>query len=347
MDLNTILIILGILALIALVVHGLWSNRREKSQYFQNANAFGRGGRQGFTANGNNSAPTAQPPAFAQPKPNPAAEPAQQSLNFERDHSAQESAQPIPQSVDQIKITLPNVEPAPESTAPVYEMRPSAPVSPEPQHYQQPAQPIDYAQQSIAAIKSAADEEESINSSSPELRVQLQEAAQFGEPVQTFNQSPISKPTLQQPLESSQPSEPRPSQTAPTSSFIMLYIVAPENRQFQGAALAQALDDLGFLFGEGNIYHRHLDLTVASPVIFSVANINQPGTFNPYTMHDFLTVGVAMFMQLPSAGNDRANLKIMLRTAKSLADQLGGFVLTDEQEIFTEAAEQAYLAKVN
>ena len=42
MDLNTILIILGGIALIALVVHGLWSNRREKSKYFKSANAFNR-----------------------------------------------------------------------------------------------------------------------------------------------------------------------------------------------------------------------------------------------------------------------------------------------------------------
>ena len=40
MDLNTILIILGVIALLALIAHGIWSNRREKSQYFKNANTF-------------------------------------------------------------------------------------------------------------------------------------------------------------------------------------------------------------------------------------------------------------------------------------------------------------------
>ena len=47
MDLNTILIILGVIALIALVVHGLWSNRREKSKYFKSANTFNRTSKSG------------------------------------------------------------------------------------------------------------------------------------------------------------------------------------------------------------------------------------------------------------------------------------------------------------
>lgn len=37
MDLNAILIILGVIALIILVAHGIWSNRCEKSQYFENS----------------------------------------------------------------------------------------------------------------------------------------------------------------------------------------------------------------------------------------------------------------------------------------------------------------------
>ena len=41
------LIILGVIALIALVVHGLWSNRREKSKYFKSANTFNRTSKNG------------------------------------------------------------------------------------------------------------------------------------------------------------------------------------------------------------------------------------------------------------------------------------------------------------
>ena len=83
-----------------------------------------------------------------------------------------------------------------------------------------------------------------------------------------------------------------------------------------------------------------------SRVWFSVANLQQPGTFNPYDMDNLVTVGIAIFMQLPSPGNNLVNLKTMIRAARSLADELGGFVLTDKQEIFNDHAEQEYLAKV-
>ncbi|EJS86667.1 cell division protein ZipA [Pasteurella multocida subsp. multocida str. Anand1_buffalo] len=36
----------------------------------------------------------------------------------------------------------------------------------------------------------------------------------------------------------------------------------------------------------------------------------------------------------------------MIRAAKSIAEDLGGFVLTDQQAIFDDQAEKAYLDKV-
>jgi len=68
MDLNTILIILGIIALLALVAHGIWSNRREKSQYFQNANTFSQNHQPNrFTAPNQAARPSAELPIANKP----------------------------------------------------------------------------------------------------------------------------------------------------------------------------------------------------------------------------------------------------------------------------------------
>lgn len=361
MDLNTILIILGILALIGLVTHGIWANRREKSQYFHNANQFNRGA-------SNETAQSFTPPNFTQPaqnsqkiaesNQNPAAQTPFQPLEtqpFENqavNESAQHNLFVEPQSVpeqnmfaeqhvsaqqnfnalEQIKISLPNEDSQSQAQVPVYYE-----YKPEPKASVQPVQNM--AERTLDDLAQYENTEEGINTSSAQLRVQLQEAA--------VQHSPISSPKLQQPV------EPEPSldyQQAANEreavEFVLLYVVSPENRPFSGASLAQSLDNFGFVFGKDKIYHRHVD-SVATPILFSLANINQPGTFNPQAMHDFSTLGVALFMSLPSRiGNDKANLRMLIQTAKNLAQELGGFVLTEQQQLFDDSAEQAYLAKV-
>lgn len=92
--------------------------------------------------------------------------------------------------------------------------------------------------------------------------------------------------------------------------------------------LSQSLENLGFIFGE-----RHKCITTMVSVSIYVANIEQPGTFDYYNMAEFLSMGVVLFMQLPSPGNNLANLRMMIRAAKTIAEDLGGVVLTDQQEI--------------
>ncbi|MGQ0286994.1 cell division protein ZipA [Pasteurellaceae bacterium 22721_9_1] len=318
MDLNTILIILGILALIGLVAHGIWANRREKSQYFDNANNFNRG---------NVPAQATATPDF------PVKEEVQpvQSMPFQQPEVAsQPSPMPVAESADQIKITLPKADHNTRSQATetyVYEpeiKKPSANI----------------AERTLAEMAEYADSEEGIDMSNEQLRVELRESSQS-------MSSPISNAKLQQPVENEwSVQQEEPVQETVAKEFIMLYVVAAENSQFQGHTLAHCLDNFGFVFGKGDLYHRHVD-TVASPVIFSVANINQPGTFNPYGMQDFTTVGIALFMQVPSlVGDERTNLRMMIQTAKNLAAELGGFVLTEQQELLDESAEQLYLSRV-
>lgn len=334
MDLNTILIILGIIALIGLVGHGIWSNRREKSLYFDNANTFSR-----ETSRTTLKSAGATTPDFAQ-KPQGQAlqqenQPVQQTLEQHVETAAQAYA-PTAQSVNDIRITIPNEQPAVSIQ--------SEPVQPvittvnTPVHYEyqpeikQPA--ANLAERTLDELASFAETDEGVNSSNPEIRISLQDA--------TIN-SPISQA---KPVEPIQPvtQETQNIESAP-EGYVMLYVVAAENHQLQGTALAQALDSLGFIAGHDGIYHRHLDLTVASPVIFSAANVNQPGTF-PHNMHEFFTVGVVLYMQLPSAGNNRTNLKMMIQAAKTLAAQLDAFVLTDDEQEFDANAEEDYLARV-
>lgn len=143
-----------------------------------------------------------------------------------------------------------------------------------------------------------------------------------------------------------QPQEEKAVEEAPVENeFVTLYVVAAEGTQFNGLQVAQQLDALGLQFGEYHIFHRHID-NANSPVLFSVANMMQPGVFDVNNLEQFYTVGLVFFMQLPSPTNDLANVRIMINTAESLAKSLGGFVLNDQQQLFDETSRQAYLLRV-
>ena len=327
MDLNTILIIVGILALIALIVHGLWSNRREKSKYFDKANKFDRTSHVQRSHTQEETQPTnanlshvttaqANAPIRHQVMPNAAI---QEPVDYRQSEK----------SVDDIKILIPNVQP-------VYDMgnHRSEQLKPTQPQYDMPTS------NSVANMTLEQIEEQSqnasfdgINSSSPELRAQLAELAHEERQVDynvSFNEPKVETTTI-------------PKQT---TGYIQLYLIPKSSDQFNGTKLIQALENLGFILGVNEMYHRHLDLSVASPVLFSVANLEQPGTFDAYNLVDFSTMGIVLFMQLPSPGNNLANLRMMIRAAHTLAEDLQGIVLTEEQEIFDENAEQTYLARV-
>lgn len=129
------------------------------------------------------------------------------------------------------------------------------------------------------------------------------------------------------------------------NQMVTLYVVAPENQQFRGDVIVAQLEALGFQFGEYQIFHRHID-NATSPILFSVANMMQPGVFDLAKLEQLNTVGLVFFMQLPSAGNDLVNLRLMIRTVESFAQAIGGFVLDEQRQLFDDEARQQYLLRV-
>lgn len=354
MDLNTILIILGIVALIALIVHGLWSNRREKSKYFQKANKFNRTSpphsaqphdAQTYDAPSSyekQSTPTQMEMPLTDVKPTAyqptaaAPQPATERVEYVDDRDSGKT-------IDDIKITLPG------NTPPVYDMghhRAELAVKPMQAHYDMPmptnhaatapkSAPNNVAEMTIEQLESHSQQAgfEGINSSSQALREQLAEMS-------------TEEPHNDYAVSFNEPKAVQASKPKQTSGYIQLYLIPEYQEEFNGLQLVQALENLGFIFGDRDMYHRHLDLSVASPVLFSVANFEREGRFNPEAQHDFSTSGIVLFMQLPSPGSNLANLRMMIRTARTLAQELQGLILTEEQEIFNDAAELDYLARV-
>lgn len=305
MELNTILIILGVAALIILIVHGIWSSRREQSRYFKSAETFTNDSRlqnrktPESISTTENSAMLDSSSSILDDR--------QQSLSFE---DVGETNLQNDQT-EHIKIHLPQNE-----------IHANKNKSDDISHIS-----------TLGELEKFKDEEYGIDTHSFKLREQLAELGRAGKQViqevssevystQSPHSEPISKP-----------------------EFLMLYIVAPEGFVFQGSRITKILDELGFLFGDKEIYHRHADLSIDSPILFSIANMEQPGTFH-YNMQDFSTVGLALFIQFPSEGNDLMNLRMMIRAAKSIAEDLNGFVLTSEQKIFDELEEKRYLDSI-
>jgi len=123
--------------------------------------------------------------------------------------------------------------------------------------------------------------------------------------------------------------------TEPQMEVLVLNVHCAGNESFVGSKLFDSMQQNGLLYGEMDIFHRHSDLSGTGKVLFSVANIMHPGTLKHDDPADFSTKGISFFMTLPCYGEADQNFKLMLKTAQQIADDLGGNVLDDQRNLMT------------
>lgn len=126
--------------------------------------------------------------------------------------------------------------------------------------------------------------------------------------------------------------EPKPE---PEMQVIVLNVHCAGDDPFIGTKLFDSMQQNGLIYGEMNIFHRHVDLSGNGKVLFSVANMMHPGTLEHGDPAEFSTKGISFFMTLPCYGEADQNFNLMLRIAQQIADDMGGNVLDDQRNLMT------------
>lgn len=109
----------------------------------------------------------------------------------------------------------------------------------------------------------------------------------------------------------------------------------------RGPVLLQQLTELGFKYGEFDIFHRHVDTAGTGPVLFSLANMFNPGTFDIDAMEQFESKGLALFLALPIKSNSTQAFTMMHNAAEKIAAAIeGGQVLDEHRNPLTRQAVQ-------
>ncbi|WP_028109815.1 cell division protein ZipA [Ferrimonas futtsuensis] len=316
-DFRIILIVVGLLSIVGLLAHGLWSIRRQqprkmKARPLQPLDKESSRDSQGFDPDGVGTVRTisTKEPDLELPKePMMSTEPAL-------------AAEPEPKVV---------AEPAPDKAEPAARREPAISADPK-------VQPPEMAESK--QTEPELTKPDPVKAKPPAAKAEKVEPQMKPEPKVV---DPLLSP---EEVVAPEPQEPEGGLVTSPEDVLVMHVVAKEGNSLQGAELLHNFLTLGMKFGEMNIFHRHQDSAGRGPVMYSLANMMNPGTFDPDTMEQFETEGVSLFMTLPNQCDETVGFSMMMGAAQALADMHGAIVLNDQHKEWDDFSKDRYMARI-
>jgi cell division protein ZipA len=124
------------------------------------------------------------------------------------------------------------------------------------------------------------------------------------------------------------------------SGVVMLHVMAPLGAEYSGYGLLQSLLSNGLRYGDMKIFHRYQNASGHGLILFSLASVQKPGTFELSEMGHYACPGLILFMHFPKSFEGGPPLHTifdtMWETAQQLCDDLGGEIWDEERHLITE-----------
>ena len=128
---------------------------------------------------------------------------------------------------------------------------------------------------------------------------------------------------------------PPPPPYVQPDKVVTLFVLAPSGVPFPGAFVMDAMSEAKLTFGDMQIFHREESDGKGRHTLFSVANMVEPGTFDPDAMENFSTPGLVLFLTLPGPFDAVRAFDAMVEAARSLANSLKGTVCDATRSVLT------------
>ncbi len=145
--------------------------------------------------------------------------------------------------------------------------------------------------------------------------------------------------------ELTQQAQPQKSAEKPNTQpeeVLVIHLMANKGEKVAGQQLLDAVLSAGLRYGAMKIFHRHLSDDGSGPVLFSMANLVNPGTFDLNTMGDLEVPGVTLFMALDDIADPVDALNIMIEAVDSIVGDLQLNVMDESRSSMTRNTIEHY-----